>query len=619
MGVGSRVRVGFNGRPRTAWVAETTTTPHTDPARIKPLDRVDGDVRWFSAADLTVWRWVADRYAGTLSGVIRHALPPRVARVEREAAAWQPPPVPQASARPPCANPRWRPFDASALLRAAFSPDGRAYHVRAPLHPVEGEGPLLADLVSRCVAGGHQALVVTPSVAPGPADDVLGALGSGAVDLRGHVADADRYRAFLRLGRGDLAVAVGERSLALMPAARLGLLVVVDEANPAYKERRNPRHHARDAALGRARLSGAVAVLTSSLLSAHAYRHVTAGHLQAVRTDRETERAHSPRTRVVDRRSLPPAARRTRLTGPVAREIDATVADGGRVIVLAAARGGGSSLACPDCRTRRECPTCGGGMAVRDPDAHVDIDPETSPAAGVETWGCAACGWQGPAFACPVCGGTASFPLRAGAKRLASELARTHPAAAVAHMEGFAQPGPTTTPAIAVMTRGSVVARPEWLCRPDGRPGQADLLVVADPDVLVGRPDIEATEDALRLWFDAARQARRVIVQTAQPDHPGIQALVRVDPDGFWDTEAERRRQLGFPPVGWLIRLTNLSPADAEEVRSQIPGTLLGPDPDGAALLKTVDLRGSLTALDPLRKRWAHDDRRVRIDVDPVT
>ncbi len=602
VGVGSRVRVTFNGRPRVGWVLDTTDTPDTDPDRVRALDRVDGTVRWFTAEDVAVWRWVADRFAGTLSGAIRHALPPRLVRVENEAAGWGPVAGSAPADRPPCAVPAWRPFDASALLRAAFQPDGQAYHLRAPLHPVHGEGPLLADLVSRCVAGGRQALVVVPSPAPGPADDVVAAMGTQVADLRGSVPDADRYRAFLRTLRGDVGVVVGERGVALMPVADLGLVVVVDEASPAYKERRNPRHHVREAALARARMMGATAVLTSSVLSAQARRHEVGGHLHLVRTDRATERDAAPSVQVVDRRALPPSARRTRLVRPVADAIADTVHDGGVVIVLAAAKGSGTSLACGSCRARHECRTCGGGL--------------TTVGGHEDRWACAACGWAGPAFACIDCGSAESFPLRAGAKRFASELARTHPDADVVHMEGFDQPGPTRTPAIAVMTRGSVVARPAWLSLQPS--GQADLLVIADPDVLVGRPDVEATEDALRLWMDAARLARHVVVQTAQPEHPGLQALIRTDPDGFWSGEHDRRRELAFPPVGSLLRLTSLPPEEATAIRAAVPGMLLGPDADGVALLKSDDLRGTLTALAPLRQRWARDDIRVRIDVDPV-
>ncbi|HUG83918.1 MAG TPA: hypothetical protein VMM13_05100, partial [Euzebya sp.] len=560
--VGSRVRVGFNGRPRTAWVAEVTDQPSTDVARIRPLDRVEGSTRWFGPDDLLVWRWVADRYAGTLSGAIRHALPPRIARVEAEAAGWGPPPAAQAAERPPCASDSWRALDGSALLKAAWQPEGRAYHLRAPLHPVTGEGPHLADLVTRCIAGGRQALVVVPGPAPGPADDVIAAAGALAADLRGPHTDADRYRAFLRTQRGEVRVVVGERGVALMPLPDLGLIVVVDEASPAYKEQRNPRHHVREAVLARARLLRATAVLTSSVLSAQARRHAVGGHLSLVRADRATERQHAPDIQVVDRTALPPSARRTRLVGPVAVALDRAVAAEGLVIVLAAARGSGTSLACADCRSRRECRNCGGGVSpvgasgaarARSGPAVAGDEGGRDTSTG-EQWACAACGWQGAPFDCIDCRSTGTFPLRAGAGRFAAELARTHAQAQVVHMAGFDQPGPDRRPAIAVMTRGSVVARPAWLR--DG--GPADLLVIADPDVLLGRPDVEAAEDALRLWMDAARLAHAVVVQTGHPTEPALQALVRLDADGFWTGEHPRRAELGFPPAGSLIRLTSL-------------------------------------------------------------
>ena len=601
VGVGSRVRVTFNGRRRTAWVAEVTDTPSVDPDKVRPVLDVDGDVRWFTAEDLAVWRWVADRFAGTLSGAVAHALPNRIVRVEKEAAGWAPPAPPAPADRPPCAGEGWRAIDGSALLKACWAPTDQAFHLSPPLHqPI---GPLLLDLVTRTHAAGHGVLVLTPSPAPGPADDIVPALGSAAVDLRRIHGDADRYRAFLRVQRRDITVVVGERGAALMPVPDLGLIVVVEEASPAWKERRNPRHHARDAALARGRMTGATVVLTSSLPSPSVWRHLQEGHIHPVRADRATERAGAPRVTVVDRTTLPPKARRTRLTGPITERVAATVADGGTVAVLAAAKGSGSSLACAQCRARHECRTCGAGVAPADPD----------PTTGQERWRCQVCEEQTPARACLDCGATDTFPLRAGARRLASELARNHPDAEVAHMEGFDQPGPTGRPAIAVMTRGSVVSAPEWL-----HGELADLLVVADPDVLLGRPDVDAAEDALRLWLDGARIARHVMVQTGQPTHPAIQALVRTDPDGFWPAEADRRAPLGFPPVGSILRFTGLDGSAATALRRDVPGTLLGPDPDGVALLKTTDLRGTLAALRPLRRAWGLEDVRIRVEVDPV-
>jgi primosomal protein N' (replication factor Y) len=240
-------------------------------------------------------------------------------------------------------------------------------------------------------------------------------------------------------------------------------------------------------------------------------------------------------------------------------------------------------------------------------------------AAPAERWRCATCRWEGAAFACPACGATATAPLAAGAGRLATELARSHPTAEVVRMEGFDAPGPQRRPAIAVLTRGSVVERPAWLAG-----GEAAVVVVPDADALLGRPSLGAAEDALRLWFAVARWTRHLLLQTREPTNPAVQALVRWDPEGFWRRESERRSELAWPPHSSLVALS-APPEEAQQVAAAVRGALppadevLGPDPDGGVLVKSATLRGTLDALTPLRHDWGKRSVRVRVDVDPVT
>ena len=186
-------------------------------------------------------------------------------------------------------------------------------------------------------------------------------------------------------------------------------------------------------------------------------------------------------------------------------------------------------------------------------------------------------------------------------------------------MEGFDAPGPGRRPAIGVMTRGSVVARPAWL-----HDGTADVVVVPDADAMLVRPAFDAAEDALRLWFAVARWTDHVIVQTREPNHHAMQALVRWDPSGFWEREVPRRAELRLPPAATLIHLRCADPAIGAEVgaalRQSLPGAdeVLGPDLGNALLVKSADRRGTLAALKPLREDWAKLDRKVRIDVDPL-
>lgn len=600
VGVGRRVRVTFSGRRRTGWVVGVASETTAD--KVRDLEAVVGDATWFDTGDLALYRWVADRYAGTLADVLRHALPARVAAVEREAATWSPPP--RSPTEP--ATALWGAYRAERLLPAVGSSDGAPSAFVLRVLPGDERGALAADLVARCLAAGRSAVVLAPDPAGPLPDAALAVAGSAGVDWR--VPDQRaRYRAFLRGRAGMARVAVGERSAVFAPVGDLGLVLVDDEANPAYKERRSPRHHAREVALARARLAGAACVLLADLPSAQVVRLLEAGHVSAVTADRATERARSPRVDVVDLADPRPGTRRARFTEPAARAISDAVRRRGVAVVLAARGGQGTALACRGCRRRLLCPVCDGALRVA-------RGPEAS-----DTWECATCGWTGPGFPCPDCGDTRTSPLAAGAGRLASELARAHPDAAVARMEGFDAPGPRERPAIGVMTRGSVVTRPTWL---DDRP--ADVVVLPDADAMVKRASLDAGEDALRLWMAVGRWTSRMVVQTREPGDAAVQALVRWDPEGYWRAESERRRELRYPPHTSLVRVT--APPDgagevAAHLRAAVPpdDEVLGPDLSGALLVKSTLLRGTLDALKPLRHAWAKAGRRVRIDVDPVT
>lgn len=613
LGVGRRVRVVFNGRRATGWVAAISGTTDVDPARIREVAQVDGEATWFDADDLDLWRWVADRFAASLASVVRHALPKRVQAVESEAARWPPatPPVP--SDRPPCAVTAWRPYDASALLRATADASAAqgSWWLRTPADA--DEPALVADLVTRCLASGRSALICVPDPASPVAAAALDAAGSVGADWRsvpGRSAGAEaraRHRSFLRARAGLDRVVVGERAAVFAPVRDLGLIVVADEANPAHKERRAPRHHVREVALARAHMVGASGLVLGDLPSAALVELCDAGHVTEVAADRTTERDGAPRVDVVDLDAQRPGARSARFAEPTQRAISEVVRSGGAVVVLAARGGQGSALACRRCRERRRCVDCDGSLRVARaadelPDGH---------------WVCGACGWTGPPSACPECRSEAHSPLAAGAGRLATELASSFPAAEVVRMEGFDAPGPTRRPAIAVMTRGSVVGRPAWLG------DERALVVMGDADAFVNRPSVDATEDALRLAMATGRWASRIVVQTREPLHPALQALVRWDAHGWWARERVWRGDLGWPPALRLIAIT-APDAVADEVgrsvRTQLTGeeVVLGPDQSGALLVKTPGLRGTLSALAPLRAAWAKDHARVRIDVDPV-
>lgn len=599
---GHEVLVSFAGRRRTGWVVGCTDRTTVAPERTKDLLGVRGDLPRFDGDDLQLYRWVAERWGGTLASVLRHALPRRVAAVDRSVAGWGKAPTATSTTRPPCPTAAWRSYAGSPLLRAVSSPARPDGHAPAFwLRPLPGDdlAALMTDVVARCLAAGRGALVLVPDPQSSVPDACLALAGAAGADLRGARSDRTRYRAFLRGRTGHARVLVGERAGVFGPVRDLGLIVVVDEANPAYKERRSPRHHARDVALARGRLTGAATVLTGALPSAAVWRLMGRGDIAPIDAPRETIRGRAPRVDVVG-----PGQRQTvrsRLSGPADHALRGAVATGGAAVVLVARRGDGTVLACRRCGLRVSCPVCDSALAP----------------AGVSSRRCATCGWEGSATACDACDGDQFAPLAAGTTRWAAELRRAHPDADVAVMEGFDASGPRRRPAIAVMTRGSVVRRPAWL-----GDEVAQVLILPDADALLGRPRYDAAEDLVRLCLSVV-WARRMIIQTRQPTDPAVQALVRWDAEGYWRGEAQRRAMLGYPPARALIHL-DAPPATADAVAGDVQAALPdddqmgGPDLNGRLVVKSADPRGTLSALDRLRRRWSSEDLRVVVDVDPV-
>jgi primosomal protein N' (replication factor Y) (superfamily II helicase) len=608
--VGQRVQVPFAGRSVRGLVVGVGQDTDVDPGRLRPVRRLLGAHTWVRADEFAVLRWAAERFGAPLADVVRHALPGRVVDVERRAAAagWFPPgtaPRPTGDPAPDAAAlaDAWTPYGASGTALLDAVRDGAGGFLWRPL-PGEDLGQRLAELVQLTLAGDRDVLLVVPDPASPVADAVVTAAGDLVVDLRGGPSPRRHYRAWLEARCGIARVVVGERGAAFAPLERLGLAVVLDEANPAHKERRSPRHHVREVVLERARRARGVGLAIGTVPSAIAWGLLQDRRLRPVVPEREAERRARPRVRVVTQQQQA----RARLSREATAALRAATDAGTYGVVLAARRGQGRVLVCRSCGERVACPTCASSLLVP-PDAALL---------------CEGCGWRARRVPrCPGCGGTEVVPLAAGAERLGAELTRMLDAPVVV-LEGYGRVAPPP-PAVLVTTRGSVL---------DAPPGPVGAVVLPDLDGQLRRPTLDAAEDTLRLacavagWTVYGRRdpaASEVVAQTREPEHHALAALAAWDPGAFWRAEAAIRAPLRFPPAAHALRLEVAG--DGAEVaaalRQVLPAEsdLLGPLPaDGRQtfLCKTRDRRAVLAALRPLRERWSLAGVEARVDVDPV-
>ncbi|MGC5333576.1 primosomal protein N' [Micromonospora sp. DT62] len=585
---GVRVKVRFAGQLVDGWLLERADdSGHT--GRLAYLEKVVSPEPVLAPEVARLARAVADRYAGNLADVLRLAVPPRHARVEKDvraraAAPEENPAVPDAGPAAPEEGPAasdenpvapagpgpdaWRDYPAGpALLRALA--EGRAARAVWSALPGEDWPARYAEAVAATVAGGRGAVVV---VADNRDLDRLDAalhtaLGPGRhVCLSAALGPARRYRAFLAARRGDVAVVVGTRAAMFAPVARLGLVAIWDDGDDLHAEPRAPYPHAREVLLTRAQLGDAAALVGGYTRTAEAQLLVETGWAREVVADRATLRARMPAiapTGDDPQLARDPGAATARLPSLAWTTARDSLRADLPVLVQVPRRGYLPSVACAECRTPARCPHCAGPLAL--PSA------EGTPA-------CRWCGRVAAAYACPECGGRRLRASVTGARRTAEELGRAFPGVPV--RTSGREEVLATVPGGA----GLVVATPGAEPVADGGFGAVLLL---DSWALLTRADLRAGEEALRRWLAAAALARpaadggRVVVVADGALAP-VQALLRWDAGWFAARELAERRELGFPPAVRMASVTGLPAAVADllaEARLPAEAELLGPVP----------------------------------------
>ena len=598
---GVRVRVRFAGRLVDGWLLERAdTTEH--PGRLAPLSVVSPEpVLTPEVARLA--RAVADRTAGTLPDVLRLALPPRHARVEAE-------PGTDPAPRPAAPDPgSWARYPAGPAFLEALA-EGRSPRAVWSALPGPSWPDELASAVQACAASGRGAVVVVPDSRD--LDRVAGALaeaGVPAASLSADLGPAERYRRWLSVLRGEVAVAVGTRATAFAPVPDLGLVVVWDDGDDLHAEPRAPYPHVREVLALRAHLAGAAFLAGGHARTAEGQLLLDTGWAKPLVADRAAVRAAAP---VVDgtgedQLARDPLAQAARLPAAAFDAARVALADGAPVLVQVPRRGYVPSLACAVDRTPARCPACAGPLAAAGDDA--------VPA-------CRWCGRLAGDWRCPSCDGRRFRAAVTGARRTAEELGRAFPGTTVrtSGKDGVLARVPGD-PALVVSTPGAEPVA-------DGGYGAVLLL---DGWAALGRADLRAGEEALRRWFAAAALTRpggRVVV-VADRALPAVQALIRWDPAGAAERELAERTELGFPPAVRMASVEGLPPAVAEllaALPADARADVLGPVPAGEdrerVLLRAPrtsgsDLARALKAAAGVRS--ARKAEPVRVELDPRT
>ncbi|QKT09133.1 primosomal protein N' [Gordonia sp. X0973] len=625
---GARLRVRFSGRLVDAFLLARLERSEHD-GKLGWIDRVVSPEPVLTPEVAQLCRSVADRYAGTMSDVVRLAVPPRHARTEKEEAAAPPPPF----IDPDPELTRWAAYRGAQAFAAAVAA-GRAPRAAWQSTPGEDWPARLAELIGHTVAAGRGVIAVVPDQRDlDRLEWACAPLGERCVTLAAGLGPTARYRRWLAALRGGADVVLGTRSAVFAPVRNLGLIVVWDDGDPSLDEPRAPYPHPREVAVLRSHQQQCGLLLAGVSRTAEVQSLVAAGWAHDVVAERAVVRERGPRVLALDEENRvvgnDPLVRLARVP-EFAFRLARTSLDADRPVLISVPRRGYlPSLSCAKCRTHARCRACHGPLAMA-PDGSVS---------------CRWCGRVETSVRCAVCGSTEIRARTVGAARTAEELGRAFRGVPVLTSDGAKR-----TDRIPGGAR-LVVATPG--AEPVVEPGQDDdggygTVIAVDTWAHLDREDLRAEEDAARHWFSLGALARPArdggtLVILADNDIPVVQAVVRWDPVAFAAEQLAQRVELGFPPavtmaavdgtaeaVRLFVDLVEL-PADAgilgpvplpPGVRPP-PGDF-GPKAEFERLLFRVDRsRGRELAralsLAQARRATGRDGGPLRVQVDPPT
>ncbi|MFL2770998.1 MAG: primosomal protein N' [Rhodospirillaceae bacterium] len=525
----------------------------------------------------------------------------------------------------------------AAMALASSIGQGFSVHV---LEGVTGSGKteVYFEAVAAALRAGKQVLVLLPEIALTSQwlERFEKRFGVAPAVWHSNISGGVRRETWRAVAESQAQVLVGARSALFLPFASLGLIVVDEEHDAAFKQEEGVIYHARDMAVVRSREGDIPIILASATPSLETIVNVEAGRYKHIQLPHRVQGATLPVVQVVDMISTPTERGRwgrSWLAPPLVEAIEETLADENQVLLFLNRRGYAPLTLCSACGYRLHCPSCTAWL----------VEHRLT-----KLLQCHHCGFAAPQpDKCPTCGKTEHFvPCGPGIERVAEEAAARWPGARVVAVDGDTLERPSAmAELVEAMERRhiDIVVGTQVLAKGHHFPGLT-LVGVVDADLGLSSWDLRAGERTHQLLHQVAgragrgREPGRVLLQTYESGHPVLQALTQSDKAEFIRHEADGRRALGMPPFGRLVSLilsglneqavVQAGASLAKEAPKQSDLTILGPAPALMALLRGRHRHRFLIKgprnrrLQPIIKAWLEDVKvpssvRIQVDVDP--
>jgi primosomal protein N' (replication factor Y) len=399
-----------------------------------------------------------------------------------------------------------------------------------------GKTQVYFEAVGEIIRRGRQALVLVPEIALTTQflDRFAERFGVRPAEWHSQLSQRLRARTWSAVAAGEVSVIVGARSALFLPYNDLGLIVVDEEHDPAYKQEEGARYHARDMAVVRARGAGIPIVLVSATPSVETEVNARSGRYARVHLPERFGNQHLP------------AIEAPRLAEAVRTSLER----GEQALLFLNRRGYAPLTLCRQCGFRLACPNCDAWL----------VDHRFR-----RRLVCHHCGFSMPPPAqCPQCQAMDSFvAVGPGVERLEQEAAELFPASRILVLSSdLVESVERLREELDDIAQGrfDIVIGTQLVAKGHHFP-KLNLVGVIDADLGLANGDPRAAERTFQLLHQvtgrAGREEGRGIgyLQTHQPEHPVMRALVAADRDAFYSSEIELREKTHYPPFGRLAAL----------------------------------------------------------------
>jgi primosomal protein N' (replication factor Y) len=445
------------------------------------------------------------------------------------------------------------------------------------LHGITGSGKteVYLQVLAAVLAQGRRGIVLVPEIAltPQATSRFAGRFPGRVAILHSGLSSSERVEEWHRIRRGEVDIVLGSRSALFAPVDRLGLIVVDEEQEAAYKQDRRPTYLARDVAVELGRLTGATVVLGSATPSVESYWRASQGIYSLLELRERATSAGSgtkaiglPPVRVVDLRAELRAGNTSILSEALRQALHQTLDNGEQAILFLNRRGAASSVVCRECGYAARCSHCDVGMTFHAA-PHILL--------------CHYCSRREPVpVVCPVCRSAGIRHFGVGTERVQQTVERLFPQARVLRWDRDTAHSRSAHEELLrafADRRADILVGTQMIAKGLDLPG-VTLVGVISADVALFLPDFRASERAFALLTQVAGRAGRgnlpgsVLIQTFNPDHFCIQSASRHDYAGFFAAEISARERYGYPPFRRFVKCTY---EHADRYSAQIEATLL--------------------------------------------